>query len=131
MQGLDWDARYREYSAQIGAAPNLGEGFAIVAAFLSGLKDSHAFFTPPMRGAWFDSGYRYELVGNDCFIDRIRPGTDAESKLHIGNQILTLNGFRVIAVIFTILATISTLLLHRRLSNLTCVRRRETNARSS
>jgi C-terminal processing protease CtpA/Prc len=95
LQGLDWDARYRQYSAQIGAAPNLGEGFAIVAAFLSGLKDSHTFFTPPMRGAWFDSGYRYELVGNDCFIDRIRPGTDAESKLHIGDQILTLNGFRV------------------------------------
>jgi C-terminal processing protease CtpA/Prc len=73
----------------------LGEGFAIVAAFLSGLKDSHTFFEPPMRGAWFDYGYHFKLVGNDCFIDRIRPGTDAQSKLHIGDQILTVNTFRV------------------------------------
>jgi carboxyl-terminal processing protease len=95
LQGLDWDARYRQYSAQVGTAPNLGEGFRLVAAFLGGLKDSHTFFEPPIRGAWFDAGYHFELVGNDCIITRIRPGTDAESKLHIGDQILTLNGFGV------------------------------------
>jgi len=49
LQGLDWDARYRQYSAQVGTAPNLGEGFRLVAAFLGGLKDSHTFFEPPIR----------------------------------------------------------------------------------
>ena len=36
------------------------EGFRIVAAFLSGLKDSHTFFTPPERSTRYDTGYRFE-----------------------------------------------------------------------
>jgi carboxyl-terminal processing protease len=95
LQGLDWNARYQQYSARIPNARDLGEGFRIVAAFLSGLKDSHTFFIPPARATRYEFGYRYALVGNSCFITQLRPKTDAESKLHIGDQVVNLNGYRI------------------------------------
>jgi len=95
LQGLDWDARYQKYSQKIASVPDLGEGFRVVAAFLSGLKDSHTFFVPPMRAVHYDSGYRYALVGNEAFITQVRPNSDASTKLHIGDKILGMNGFVV------------------------------------
>jgi len=95
LQGIDWDARYKQYAGRIANAPNLGEGYRIVAAFLGGLKDSHTFFVPPRRAVRYDSGYRYALVGNEAFITQVRPNTDAAAKLHIGDKILGMNGFVV------------------------------------
>jgi len=95
LHGLDWDARYKQYSARIANAHDLGEGFRTVAAFLSGLKDSHTFFVPPTRTSHLDTGYRYALVGNACYITQLRPKSDAASKLHIGDQVLGINGFSV------------------------------------
>jgi carboxyl-terminal processing protease len=95
FQGLDWDARYREYSAQLANIQTMGDGFRIVAAFLEGLKDSHTFFEPPQRVSRTDYGYRLAMVGNSCFIIQVRPNSDAESKLHIGDQVVGLNGYRV------------------------------------
>jgi len=95
LHGLDWDARYKQYAAMAAKAPNLGEAFRVVAAFLSGLDDSHVFFIPPSRANRFEDGYRFALVGDDCFITRIRPGTDADSQLHVGDQIMTLDGYNV------------------------------------
>jgi carboxyl-terminal processing protease len=95
LHGLDWDARYRQYSAMIGQAHNLGEGFRVVAAFLGGLDDSHTYFVPPARAAEIDPGYRFALIGNAAFITRVRPKTDAESKLHVGDQMVRLDGFDV------------------------------------
>ncbi|MGA2886550.1 MAG: S41 family peptidase [Terracidiphilus sp.] len=95
LQGLDWDARYRQYSARIGTAHNMGDGFRIVAAFLSGLKDSHTYFAPPMRTTLIDPGYRFALIGDACFITHVRPKTDAEEKLRVGDEVVKLNGFNV------------------------------------
>ena len=95
LGGLDWNARYKQYDANIAKAHNLGDGFRLIAAFLGGLKDSHTFFIPPDRANTYEAGYRITLEGNDAFITQIRPGTDAESKLHIGDQIVTMGGFNV------------------------------------
>jgi C-terminal processing protease CtpA/Prc len=95
LHGLDWDARFREYSAMIGRAHNMDNGLSVIAAFLYGLKDSHTYFVPPARADRFDSGYRFALVGDACFITQIRPNTDAATKLHIGDQVLQLDGFNV------------------------------------
>jgi C-terminal processing protease CtpA/Prc len=95
FHGLDWDARYREYSAQLASIQTVGDGFRIVAAFLEGLKDSHTFFEPPERVSRTDYGYRLAMVGNSCFVTQVRPNSDAESKLHIGDQLVGLNGYRV------------------------------------
>ena len=95
LNGLDWDARYREYAAMLPKARNLGEGFRVVAAFLGGLHDSHLYFIPPDRQNRYDDGYQFALIGDKCFITQIRPGTDAAEKLHIGDEIVTLDGFNI------------------------------------
>ena len=93
--GLDIDARYHEYDGKIRSANSLGQAFGIVAGYLDGLKDSHTFFDPPSRPFHIDYGYRLQMYGDDCFITTVRPGTDAENKVHPGDQILTLNTYGV------------------------------------
>ncbi len=95
FNNLDLDARYREYSARVAAAHSNGDGFRIVAAFLSGLQDSHTYFVPPQHAARVEPGYRLALVGDSCFVTRVRPGTDAASKLRPGDQVLKLDGYDV------------------------------------
>jgi C-terminal processing protease CtpA/Prc len=95
LQSVDWDVRYSQYSQRVGSAQNLGDAFRAVAAFLSGLQDSHTYFVPPQRSDQIEPGYRLAIVGDSCFVARVRPKTDAESKLHPGDQIVKLNGFNV------------------------------------
>lgn len=93
--GLDIEARYHEYDGKIRSANSLGQAFGIVAGYLDGLKDSHTFFDPPSRPFHIDYGYRLQMYGDNCFITTVRPGTDAETKVHPGDQILTLNTYGV------------------------------------
>ena len=95
FNGLDWDARYKEYAAMLPKAHNLGEGFRVIAAFLDGLKDSHVYFIPPERQNRYDDGYQFSLVGDRCFITQVRPKSDADAKLHIGDEVLTMDGFNI------------------------------------
>ena len=92
---LDWDARCHQYEEEIKTAASLGDSFSIIADFLAGLKDSHTFFEPPARPFKIDYGYRFQMIGDAAFISRVRPGTDAESKLHPGEQIVAINKVRV------------------------------------
>jgi len=95
LRGLEWEARYEKYKAMIGRARNVDDGLSIVAAFLSGLNDSHTYFIPPARANRFDSGYRSSVVGDNCFITHIRPGTEAAEKLQVGDQVMALDGFKM------------------------------------
>jgi len=95
FHGIDWDARYHEYDAKIRNAASLSQAFGVVAGFLDALKDSHTFFSPPSRPYRVDYGYRMQLIGDNAFITRIRPGTDAESKIHPGDQVLAFNRYTV------------------------------------
>jgi len=95
LHGVDWDARYKQYTAKIGNMRNLGEGFRLVAAFINGLHDSHVFFMPPERANHYYPGYKIELVGNDGFITQIRPNSDAASKLHIGDLVVKHTGYNL------------------------------------
>ena len=95
FQGVDLDARYNQFVAKIDSLHDAGGGIALTASFLDGLKDSHTYLIPPGKPGDFDLGYRLALVGDNCFVTRIRPKSDAESKLHIGDQVLTVNGYKV------------------------------------
>jgi C-terminal processing protease CtpA/Prc len=95
IRGLDWDGLYQKWDAKVPRVQNVGEGMRLVAAFLSELKDSHTFLLPPLRSVRMDYGYRLEEVGDACFVTQIRPNTDAASKLHIGDQVLKLDGYLV------------------------------------
>jgi PDZ domain len=76
------------------AATN-SEAFRIIAAFLAELQDSHTFFLPPSRVHHMDRGFHMEMIGEACFITRVRPGSEAATKLHVGDRILIINGFKV------------------------------------
>jgi carboxyl-terminal processing protease len=95
IHGLDWDGLYQKWDAKISKVQNVGEGMRLVTAFLSELKDSHTFLLPPLRSVRIDYGYRLEEIGDACFVTQIRPNTDAAAKLHIGDQVLKLDGYLV------------------------------------
>jgi C-terminal processing protease CtpA/Prc len=95
IRGLDWDARFHDHDEKIKSATSLGQAFGVIAGFLDGLHDSHTFFRPPSRQTRVEYGYRMQVFGDDVFITRVRPRTDAESKVHIGDQVMQYNKYRV------------------------------------
>ncbi|NQW04958.1 MAG: hypothetical protein HQ485_13180 [Acidobacteria bacterium] len=95
LQGLDWDARYQEYRDKVDAAPSLGAGVGVVAGFVDGLKDSHTYFQPPSWSKRVDYGYSVGIVGDAPYVLKVRPGSDAASKLQPGDRILGLNGNQI------------------------------------
>jgi C-terminal processing protease CtpA/Prc len=92
---LDLESRYHTYDGYLDRAPTMSEAFHVIAAFLAEFHDSHLFFEPPERGTKYDSGYRMQMVGDRCFVTRVRPHSDAESKVHPGDEIVSLDGFAV------------------------------------
>jgi C-terminal processing protease CtpA/Prc len=95
FHGLDIDTRYHQFDEKIRNAGSLSQSFGVIAGFLDGLNDSHTFFTPPSRPYRVDYGYRMQIYGSACFVSRVRPGTDAESKVHPGDEVLGYNNFAV------------------------------------
>jgi len=95
FHGLDWDARYHESEGKMREAASLSQAFAVIAGFLDGLNDSHTYFRPPSRQIRVDTGFRMQLYGDLAFITRVRPGTDAEAKVHPGDQIIRYGSYSV------------------------------------
>jgi carboxyl-terminal processing protease len=95
FHGVDIDARYRTYAEQMKTAQSLPGAYRMIAAYLSGLDDSHTVFVPPPNANRVDYGYRMQVIGNSCFITEVRPGTDAAQKLRPGDQVLSLDGYAV------------------------------------
>jgi carboxyl-terminal processing protease len=94
LHGVDWDAKIREAKENIGKSDSLNRGLSQVAALLDSLNDSHTFFLPPRRPYRLEYGFRMQMVGDHCYVVRIRPGSDAETKgLKPGDEILTVNGY--------------------------------------
>jgi hypothetical protein len=92
FRGLDWESRYHEYDEKLKNAPTMNAGLTLVAGFLGGLNDSHTRFLPPPHAYAVDYGYHLVVIGENVFVERVRPGTDAASKVYPGDQLLSLNG---------------------------------------
>jgi len=95
FHGIDINARLSEYKERLKKAETLGDAFRTVAAYLAGLNDSHTVFIPPRISYRAEYGYQLEMIGDNAFLTHVRPGFDAEEKLHVGDQVLSLNGFAV------------------------------------
>lgn len=94
LHGLDWDAEVRAAKQKIDDSPSLNMAMSHLAALLDKLNDSHTFFLPPPRPYTHDFGYYESMVGDRCYITRVRPGSDAEKKgVHVGDEVLAINGF--------------------------------------
>jgi C-terminal processing protease CtpA/Prc len=95
FHGVDLEHNYRQTDALIDTAGSNGDAFRLIAGFLDGLHDTHLFFQPPMRSYSLQVDYRVAMIGTHCFVTQVRPGTDAATKLHVGDEILGLNGYAV------------------------------------
>jgi carboxyl-terminal processing protease len=94
MHGLDWDAEVRATKKKIDESPSLNMAMSHLAALLDKLNDSHTFFIAPSRPYTLEFGYSESMVGDHCFITRLRPGSDAEKKgVQIGDEVLAINGY--------------------------------------
>jgi carboxyl-terminal processing protease len=94
LHGLNWDAEVQATKQKIKDSTSLNLAIAHVAALLDKLNDSHTFFIAPPRPYILQFGYYESMIGDRCFITRVRPGSDADQKgVHIGDQVLAINGF--------------------------------------
>jgi len=96
FHGLDWDARVRQARENIEKADSLDMAVSEIAALLDALGDSHTAFIPPPRNYRQDFGFKMRMVGDRCYLLRVRPGSDAEKKgLKAGDEVLAINGHPV------------------------------------
>ncbi|HET6181641.1 MAG TPA: S41 family peptidase [Candidatus Sulfotelmatobacter sp.] len=96
FHGLDWDAKVAEAKEKIDKAPTWNVAMSHIAGAFDALNDSHTFFLPPAHVGRTDYGFQYQIIGDRCFILRVRPGSDAEAKgIKAGDELLGLNNFGV------------------------------------
>lgn len=92
FHGIDLDAAYHRYDAMLASADSLNAALRDVAEFLGTLRDSHTVFVPPERTLRSAPGFRMRMVGYECFITGVRKGSDAASRLHVGDRVLAMDG---------------------------------------
>jgi carboxyl-terminal processing protease len=94
FHGLDWDARVQEAKQRIENSPSLNGAFSHIAGALDALNDSHTFFVPPSRPYKHDYGFQMQMIGDRCFVSRVRPQSDGEAKgVKPGDEVLAMNGY--------------------------------------
>ncbi len=94
FHGLDLDSHFKMAQAKIDTAVSLGHAYAIIAQALIDLNDSHTFFLPPDRTSKYDYGWRMSIVGDQCFVTAVKPGSDAEAKeLRPGDRVVQFEAF--------------------------------------
>lgn len=93
FHGVDWPAVVRDTKAKIKTSDSLNLGMAHIAQALVSLNDSHTVFLPPPRPYIHDYGFRMKMIGDRCYVSRVRPGSDAEAQgLAPGDEILAYTG---------------------------------------
>jgi C-terminal processing protease CtpA/Prc len=96
FHGQDWDATVSQTKDKIAKETSFNMSMSHIAAALDTLHDSHTFLLPPQHAYRHDYGWQYQIVGDRCFVTRVRPGSDAETKgVKAGDEILTINGYNV------------------------------------
>lgn len=96
FHGVDWDAKVTEARQKIDHATSFNMAMSNIAAAFDSLKDSHTFLIPPQHTLSVDYGFQYQIVGQRCFVSRVRPKSDADLKgVRAGDEILAIDGYSV------------------------------------
>jgi len=94
FHGVDWDAQVKEAKQKIDKAETMNLALAEIAAALDTLHDSHTFFVPPQRPYRHDYGWQPQMIGDRCYVVRVRPNSDADAKdVRPGDEVLAINGY--------------------------------------
>lgn len=95
FHGMNLDTRFKVSEDKIKEAANLGQVLGIVAQTLAELNDSHTFFVPPPRPVDVDYGWKMQMIGDNCYVVAVKPGSDAAAQgLNPGDEVLSLDGFK-------------------------------------
>ena len=93
LHGVQWDATVAKAKQQIAATNSMNMAISYIAAAVDSLNDSHTTFFPPERLHRYYYGWRYQMIGDRCYVTHIRPNTDADRKgIKSGDEVLTING---------------------------------------
>jgi carboxyl-terminal processing protease len=96
FHGVDWRARVQEARKNIVAARSMDDAVSEIAALLDSLHDSHTFLLLPPRTQIHDYGFQMEMIGDRCYVVRVRAGSDAEKKgLRKGDEVRAVNEYPV------------------------------------
>jgi C-terminal processing protease CtpA/Prc len=96
FHGIDWRARVQEARKNIATARSMDDAVSEIAALLDSLHDSHTSLLLPPRTQVHDYGFQMEMIGDRCYVVRVRAGGDAEKKgLGQGDEIRAVNGYPV------------------------------------
>jgi len=96
LHGIDWRARVQDAKKNIETARSMDDAVSEIAALLDSLHDSHTFLVLPPRTHVHDYGFQMEMIGDRCFVVRVRAGSDAEKKgLRQGDEIRAVNEYPV------------------------------------
>jgi carboxyl-terminal processing protease len=94
FHGLDLNQHFKAAEAKIDTAVSQGHAYSIIAQALIDLNDSHTFFVPPDRVAKYEYGWKLSMIGDECFVVAVKPGSDAEAKgLKPGDRVLQYDAF--------------------------------------
>lgn len=91
--GIGLDARYHQFETLLTTVNSVSDGMRVVQGFLDLLKDSHTYFVAPDWPFAYEPGFRMRIIGDQCYIVRVRPGTDAATKLHLGDRVIKYNTY--------------------------------------
>jgi carboxyl-terminal processing protease len=96
LHGVDWSALVRQTKDNIDKTDSMDGAVSEIAALLDSLHDSHTRFFPPPRAYSHDYGFSMRMIGNACYVTRVKPGSDAEKKgLRRGEIVSAVNEIRV------------------------------------
>lgn len=93
FRGIDIEGRFKAAEEKINQAQSLSQIFGIIGQVLVDFGDSHTFFVPPSRVNRIEYGWLMQMVGDKCYVNAVKPGSDAAAKgLKEGDQIVSIDG---------------------------------------
>ena len=78
--GIDLDARFKAAEARIKTLDYNWQMFRVVAQILLDFNDSHTWLLMPPRTDNFEYGFALQMIGNKCFVTRVKTDSDAAAK---------------------------------------------------
>ncbi len=95
FRGVNVDEVFTQTKEKMKSASTRDELMMLIAQAVVMLDDSHTNFYPPDRAADIEYGWRLAMIGDDCFVSRVKPKTDAEAKgVKRGDKLLAIDGIR-------------------------------------
>jgi carboxyl-terminal processing protease len=95
FKGMDIAANAALAKSRISKSSSIGEAWSAIAQFALDMDDSHTLFVPPSQTVQVDYGWDMEMIGDACYIIRVREGSDAaRQRVHPGDMVKEVNGLK-------------------------------------